>query len=101
MTPLACLRIDGEFTIYRAAELAEALKAALAGAAAAPALEIDLSGVTEMDCAGAQLLLAARRSARESGRALRVTGRSTVAAETMAILRLEAEFADAPATLAG
>jgi anti-anti-sigma factor len=90
-------RIDGEFTIYRAAELAEGLKAALAALAPGQALAIELSEVTEMDSAGVQLLLAARRSAREGGRALHLGGRSPAVAEVLATLRLDTHFDDAAA----
>jgi anti-anti-sigma factor len=85
-------RIDGEFTIYRAAELAVAMKAALADVPAGGALALDLSEVTEMDCAGVQLLLSARRSADESGRALRLSGRSTAVDDVLGLLRLAAHF---------
>ena len=91
-------RIDGEFTIYRAAELAEGLKAALAATPAGHALEIDLSEVTEMDSAGVQLLLAARRGAAQGGRSLRLCGRSPAVAEVFATLRLDAHFDAAAAT---
>ena len=90
-------RIDGELTIYRAAELAAAMAAALAGVARGDALELDLSEVAEMDCAGVQLLLAARRSADESGRTLRLAGRSAAVDEVLAILRLADHFGDAVA----
>lgn len=82
-TPSSPFRIDGEFTIYRAAELAAAMKAALAELPAGGAFEVDLSGVTEMDSAGVQLLVAARRSTDESGRTLRVAGHSPAVAEVL------------------
>jgi anti-sigma B factor antagonist len=87
-----CLRIEGELTIYRAAELAEALKASLAQVPAGGALEIDLSGVTEMDCAGVQLLIAARRSTDESGRVLRLAGSSPAVADVFSTLQLASHF---------
>ncbi|HEY9022748.1 MAG TPA: STAS domain-containing protein [Burkholderiaceae bacterium] len=95
-TPNA-LRIDGDFTIYRAAELAASLKAALAGTPEGGTFEIDLSEVAEMDSAGVQLLLAARRSAADSGRSLRLAGRSAAVDEVLAILRLTGHFGDAVA----
>ena len=94
-TTSAPFRIDGEFTIYRAAELAAALKAALAEVPAGGAFEIDLSEVTEMDSAGVQLLIAAKRSSEESGRALRVAGLSPAAVEVFDILQLATHFAEA------
>jgi anti-sigma B factor antagonist len=91
-TTSTCLRIEGELTIYRAAELAEAMKGSLAQVPPGGAFELDLSGVTEMDCAGVQLLLAARRSTDESGRELRVAGRSTAVAEVLGTLQLASHF---------
>lgn len=89
------LRIDGELTIYRAAELAAAMKTALAAVADGGALDLDLSGVAEMDSAGVQLLLAARRSAAESGRALRLVARSAAVDDVIAILQLTTLLGDA------
>ncbi len=94
-TTSSSFRIDGEFTIYRAAELAAALKAALAAVPDGGALEVDLSEVSEMDSAGVQLLLAAKRSADETGRALRLAGRSAAVSEVLAILRLTDHFGEA------
>jgi anti-anti-sigma factor len=88
------LRIDGELTIYRAAELAAAMRTALAAVADGGALDLDLSEVAEMDSAGVQLLLAARRSAIESGRALRLIARSAAVDDVLAILHLTALFGD-------
>ena len=53
----ACLPIEGEMTIYRAAELKQTLLNALNGATS---LEVDLHGVTEIDSAGIQLLMLAK-----------------------------------------
>ena len=88
------LRIDGELTIYRATELAAAVRTALADVRVGDTLELDLSGVTDMDSAGVQLLLAARRSAVESGRALRLAAPSAAVADVLAILHLTALFGD-------
>ena len=52
------LVIEGELTIYTAAELKQKLADALDGAAA---VEIDLAQVGEIDTAGLQLLLLAQR----------------------------------------
>ena len=89
------LRIEGELTIYRASELAQELRGAMAALPTGEPLEIDLSGVTEMDCAGVQLLMATRRSATDTRRALRVAGGSPVVAEVFATLQLAPNFADA------
>ena len=89
-------RIDGELTIYRAAELCDALKTALAGLPDGHDLEVDLSEVTEMDSAGVQLLMAAKKTARASRRELRVRGRSPAVEEVFETLRLAAHFSDTP-----
>ena len=94
-TTSTCLRIEGELTIYRAAELATAMKAALAEVPGGGAFELDLSDVTEMDSAGVQLLIAARRSAQESGRTLRLAGSSPAVAEVFRTLQLASHFSDA------
>ena len=52
------LKIEGELTIYVAAELKEKIGALLGSEAA---IEIDLSQVGEIDSAGLQLLLLAQR----------------------------------------
>ena len=93
--PASRFRIDGEFTIYRAAELAAAMRTALAQVDEGAAFDVDLSGVTEMDSAGVQLLVAARRSAGESGRTLRIAGRSPAVVEVFRILQLAPHFGDA------
>lgn len=60
--------LAGDWTIYRAAELhAELLRRLAAGDDT-----LDLGGVETIDCAGLQLLIAARRSAREAGLPLRI-----------------------------
>jgi anti-anti-sigma factor len=91
----SAFRIDGEFTIYRAAELAAAMRAALADAPAGGVFELDLSGVTEMDSAGVQLLIAARRSSEDSGRSLRVAERSAAVSDVFHTLQLGSHFGDA------
>jgi anti-sigma B factor antagonist len=86
------LSIDGEMTIYRAAELRESLSAALA---AGGDLELNLSAVTEMDSAGVQLLMAAKKTARESQRELRLVGHSPAVLEVFETLDLAGHFGDA------
>jgi len=88
----ACLAVDGEMTIYRAAELKPALIDAVR-AHAAPAL--DLSAVTEFDSAGLQLLLAARREAARLGKPFAIAGTSPAVREVFALLGLDFEGAPA------
>ena len=59
-TDLRRLAIEGELTISTAAEHRQRLLAALPGS---PGLRLDLSGVEELDTAGLQVLLLARREA--------------------------------------
>jgi anti-sigma B factor antagonist len=94
MSNPSSFRIDGELTIYRAAELCDALKAVMAGVPDGDELAVDLSDVTEMDSAGVQLLMAAKKTARASGRDVRITGRSPAVEEVLETLRLGAHFAD-------
>jgi anti-sigma B factor antagonist len=56
--------MDGELTIVTVAEQNQRLQALLTGEAA---VAIDLSGVTEVDTSGLQILLLARREAERIG----------------------------------
>jgi anti-sigma B factor antagonist len=89
--PTPSLSIDGEMTIYRAAELRESLSAALA---AGGDLELNLSAVNEMDSAGVQLLMAAKKTARDSQRELHLVGHSPAVLEVFETLDLAALFGD-------
>ena len=92
--------IDGEFTIYRAAELCEGLKSALADTVAGSAFELDLGRVTEMDSAGVQLLMAARKSAALQQRELHLVDPSPAVLEVFDTLDLRAHFGVASTTAA-
>jgi anti-anti-sigma factor len=81
----ACLAVEGEMTIYRAAELHPALLDAVR-TQDAPAL--DLSAVTEFDSAGVQLLLVARREAGRLGKRLVLQGASPAVRDVFALLGL-------------
>jgi anti-sigma B factor antagonist len=85
------LRIDGELSIYRAAELKPVL---LQAVEASRVLEIDLSGVTEFDSAGVQLLLLAKREAGAIGHELRLVRHSAVVVDVLQLLDLAAHFGD-------
>jgi anti-sigma B factor antagonist len=87
-SPVTAFAIDGELTIYRAAELQAALAQAIAGP---DALALDLSGVTDIDGAGVQLLLAAKKSAP----ALTVQRPSPAVLEAFELLDLLAHFGSA------
>jgi anti-anti-sigma factor len=87
----AALRIEGELTIYRAAELKQTLIDQLV---AHPKLEIDLSGVTELDSAGVQLLMLAKQTARGAEREVTLVGHSPAVVEVFELLDLVAYFGD-------
>ena len=84
----ACLAVEGEMTIYRAAELKPALLD-FVRTQNAPAL--DLAGVTEFDSAGVQLLLVARREAARLGKRLELRGASPAVRDAFALLGLTPE----------
>lgn len=84
----ACLAVEGEMTIYRAAELKPAL---LEAVHAHEAPEIDLSAVTEFDSAGLQLLLLARREAGHLGRRLKLTAPAPAVRDVFALLGMDLE----------
>lgn len=85
------LAMRGEFTIYAAAEV----HAALAGALdAARDIEIDLSGVSEIDSSALQILRAAGREAGQRGLAFEVTGHPPVLTEALQLLRLSPDRGD-------
>lgn len=88
---MATLQIEGEMSIYRAAELKQTLLSELEKS---PILEVDLSGVTELDTAGVQLLLLAKRTAQEKERELRLVGHSSAVLDVLEMLNLGAYFGD-------
>ena len=81
------LAIEGELSIYRAAELKGQLLASLASD---PGFELDLAQVSELDSAGLQLVLLAAREARAAGREFGITGRSPQVTEVLRLCGLEA-----------
>ncbi|WP_088279346.1 lipid asymmetry maintenance protein MlaB [Ideonella sp. A 288] len=83
------LRVEGELTIFRVAEL----KPMLLGNAALT--ELDLSGVCEIDTAGLQLLMVARRQAEAQQRRLRLVNRSTAVEAMFERVNVAAFFGDA------
>ncbi|MCL6702585.1 STAS domain-containing protein [Pseudomonas sp. T1.Ur] len=84
----AQVQIDGELTIYTAADLAAQLLPRLG---ATPAMALDLSQITEMDGAGLQLLLMVQREAPKAGTQLTVTGQSKAVTETLVLCNLVAQ----------
>jgi anti-sigma B factor antagonist len=80
---VAVLAIEGELTIYRAAELKDVMLDAVRQHDA-PAF--DLSAVTEFDSAGLQLLLVARQEAARLGKVLRAQQASAAVRDVFALL---------------
>lgn len=90
------LRLDGELTIYRAAEWQPALRAAID--LKPQAIELDLADVTEIDSAGVQLLLATKLAAQCNGSALALTHVGEGVTQTLDLLGLLPFFSD-PASI--
>ena len=90
MSSRRVLVLEGELTIYGAAELQTRLIAALADAP--EGLEIDLSGVTELDSAGVQLLMATHRAARASDRTVTLCAPSDAVRDVFALFDLASFF---------
>ncbi len=84
------LAIEGEMTIYTAAEL----KNELAPYLSREKIEIDLSDVSEMDSAGLQLLILAKRETLSSERILHLTGHSQAVLDVLDICNMAAYFGD-------
>ena len=84
--------IEGELTIYRAADLKTALLEALR---ATQVLEVNLAGVSELDTAGLQVLMLAKQTALADKRELRLVQHSPAVVEIFQMLDLGAFFGDA------
>ncbi len=83
--------ISGAMTIYAAAAAKDALLDALNDAVD---LEVDLSGVDEMDTAGAQLLVLLKREATSAGKRVALSGHGPAVLEVFDCYRLAAYFGD-------
>jgi anti-anti-sigma factor len=84
-------RVTGEMTIYQAMEMKGELLPCLDCGAE---VEIDLSEVSEMDIAGFQLLLLAKREAANAGKSLRLVAHSPVTLEVLDLLNMASYFGD-------
>jgi anti-anti-sigma regulatory factor len=82
------LRIEGELTIFRAMELKPLLLAE------PPVDQIDLSGVTDLDTAGLQLLMLAKKTALAKHRDVRLVGHSPAVLDVFELLNVAAYFGD-------
>lgn len=81
-----CVHVDGGMTVYTCRDLKPQLLEQLTAHPETAAL--DLSRVIEIDTAGLQLLLVARRHARDGGRELRIKNPSQVVSEVLELCRL-------------
>ena len=85
------LRMEGDLTIYEAAALKTELMAALAESAV---LELDLSGVGELDTAGLQLLLLLKNEAQTIGHDVRFVQHSPAIRDVLELCDLATVFGD-------
>lgn len=83
--PPTLLFIEGDLTIRRVQEMKEVILARLARS---QVLELDLAGITEIDTAGAQLLLMARRAAQASRKEVQLVAPSPAVASLFDLLRI-------------
>jgi anti-sigma B factor antagonist len=91
MTDIRRITVEGEMTIFAAQALKEQLLAALEEG---PEIEVDLSRVSEMDSAGLQLMVAAKREAAARDKTLRFTGHSPAVVDTLDLCDLSGHFGD-------
>jgi len=82
------LKIEGELTIFRAMELKPVILAT------PPVDVIDLSGVTDLDCAGLQLLMLAKKTALSQQRDIQLMGHSPAVLDVFELLNVAAYFGD-------
>jgi anti-sigma B factor antagonist len=85
------LRLEGELTIYHAAEARDLFQKELAKGAP---LELDLSGLGECDTAGAQVLLWLKREGQAKGFLVPFLHHSPVVLEVIDQLNLAGTFGD-------
>jgi anti-sigma B factor antagonist len=77
------IRVTGEMTVYTASQTKQPLLDAIADGPAT--VQLDLSGVSEFDTAGVQLLLLAQREALVSGRILQLAAESSSVREVLTL----------------
>ena len=84
-------QVTGEMTIYHAAEMKGELLPHLDGC---NEMEINLSGVSEIDTAGFQLLLLVKREANRANKLLRFVAHSQATLEVLELLGIASNFGD-------
>lgn len=85
------MKLEGEITIYHASELKEQMSEWLEHPRE---IEMDLSGVSEIDSAGLQLLIAAKQEAGRRGGSLHLLFHSQVVLEAIELCNLSGYFGD-------
>jgi anti-anti-sigma factor len=85
------VKVEGEMTIYQALELKQGLMQCLHDCAE---MEVSLAGVSEMDTAGFQLLVLAKREAARLGHPLRLVEHSPATLEVMDLFNMAGYFGD-------
>ena len=90
-TPACQFRVDGDLNIYTAADTKASLMPLLAQC---PELEIDLSQVSEMDSAGLQLLILAKRECADRNGSLHLVGHSPAVLEVLDMCNMTPFFGD-------
>ena len=89
------IRVTGEMTVYTAGQIKEPLLDAIAEVLAD--VQLDLSGVSELDTAGVQLLLLIHRAALVSGRNLRLGAESAIVRDVLTLCGAIGLLTDGPA----
>ena len=85
------LKLQGEMNIYHAEELKQTILGALESSGK---LEIDLSGVTELDSTGVQLLMLAKKKALAKNAELALNHHSPAVLDIFELLNLVSYFGD-------
>jgi anti-sigma B factor antagonist len=85
------IEIKGELSIFTAADVRQKLLDALDSGAE---VDVDLSEITEMDSAGMQLMVAAKREAGHRNKPLRFTGHSPAVFELLELCNLSGHLGD-------
>ena len=85
------LALEGDLTIYHADEIRQRLIDIIQGESR---LDLDLSQVMDIDSAGLQVLLLAKREALATGKEMRIVAHSPAVQELLDFLNVAAYFGD-------
>jgi anti-sigma B factor antagonist len=91
MSDKIAMKLEGEMTIYHACELKEQMSEWLEQP---QEIEMDLSGVSEIDSAGLQLLIAAKQASQAKGRSLHLLFHSQAVLDAIELCNLSGFFGD-------